>query len=40
MLREAYTSSWRRNPEVWLGNEEKEGKMDIRAGESKAKDVC
>ena len=40
MLREAYTRSCRRNPEVWLGNEEKEGKMAIIASESKAKDVC
>ena len=40
MLLEAYTRSCRRNPEVWLGNEEKEGNMEITAGESKAKDVC
>ena len=40
MLQEVYTSSCKINPKVWLGNEEKEGKMEITVGESKAKDVC
>ena len=40
MLQEAYTSSCRRNPEVWLGNEEKEGEIAFVAGEVKEKDIC
>ena len=39
MLPEAYTISCRRNPEVWLGNEEKEGKMEITTVEAKEKYV-
>ena len=40
MLREVYTSSCRRNAEVWLGNEEKEGEMAFVAGEVKEKYIC